>query len=62
MLQKHRHLASITSLVLFGAYSAVMMATSGTAAWAWAILAAAIVLLVMSARSGRAGEAEGHDG
>ena len=60
MLQKHRNIAGITGFVLFAVYSLVMVATSGTAAWAWAILAAAIVLVVASARLSARGE--GHDG
>ena len=55
-----RHLAFIAGLVALGVYSIVMMATAGSAAWAWLILAAAIVLFVSSARGQR--DAEQHDG
>ena len=51
VLQKHRNLTAFAGLALIGLYSGVMMATSGSVAWAWLLLVAAIGLV--SAASGR---------
>ncbi len=50
--------AGIAGLVLIAIYSWVMMATSGSADWAWLVLLAAIALLVWSARSAASGTSE----
>ena len=62
MLQKYSRLSGFAGLVLIGVYSLVMMTTSGSAGWAWLILLAGIVLVVMSARGGLVGGKEGQDG
>jgi hypothetical protein len=62
MLQRYRNLTGFAALVLVGVYSAVMMATSGSAAWAWLILVAAVVLLVVAARGGFTAKDERQDG
>ncbi|MDJ0960661.1 MAG: hypothetical protein QNJ88_08385 [Acidimicrobiia bacterium] len=62
MLHKHRHLTTIVGAALFAVYSIVMMATAGSAGWAWLILAAAVVLMVTAARQGLPGNGESHDG
>jgi ABC-type bacteriocin/lantibiotic exporter with double-glycine peptidase domain len=61
MLQT-RTLAFIVGLVFLGVYSVVMMATSGSAAWAWLVLAAAILMFVASARAERTVKSEQRDG
>lgn len=51
--------AGITGFGLIGAYSWIMTSADGTAgSWAWLILAAAIVLLVSTARSVSTAKAE----
>ena len=49
-------------IALFAVYSVVMMATAGTAAWAWIILAAAVMLTVTAARRSFIDKGEGQDG
>jgi hypothetical protein len=52
MSVRQQFTAGISGFALMGLYSAIMMATAGTAAsWAWILLVGAIGLLVMTARS-----------
>lgn len=59
MSKQQQLTAGFTGFVLIAAYSWIMTAAEGTvASWAWMILAAAIVLLVATARSVAAADAE----
>ena len=59
MSKQQQFIAGFTGFALIAAYSWIMTAAEGTiASWAWMILAAAIVLLVSTARSVNAGNAE----
>lgn len=54
-------IAGITGFILIGVYSWIMIAASGSAGWAWIILAAGIVVLVSTARSVATARTERHD-
>ena len=46
--------ATIVGLALIGIYSWIMVATSGSAPWAWVILLLAVVVLVATVRAAAA--------
>ena len=53
MTKSQRSITATAALALVGAYSWIMMGTSGSAAsWAWLILAAAIAFLAAGSRDG----------
>lgn len=52
-------IAAIIALVMIAAYSAIMIATAGTAPFAWVILVTAIGLLAVTARRASAQKSEG---
>ena len=62
MTTTQQQLAGLAGLVLLGIYSWIMMATNGTAAYAWIILIVAITLLVATARRRAGGRHEADRG
>lgn len=44
----------VAGLALIGVYSWIMMATNGNGGWAWILLLAGIVVLVLTARAAAA--------
>lgn len=58
MSNKSRNLIALAGVILIGVYSVVMMATSGSANWAWIILVAALALVAVSARGWLSDSAE----
>jgi hypothetical protein len=54
-------LAAIAGVTLIVAYSVIMIATSGAAAYAWLILAAGMALLATAGRRLAPGQEDGRD-